>query len=714
MLTAVLRPLYSPTFFRPSLIRPLARFMSLDLYRITAFIALLLALLWTYLNRPARISHTSLNKLNFDLTVDDIKAQTTELIKESTDMHNRLAALKGSDVTVDNVLGVPNEFWVDFYPRYSSMEFLQNVSPDKEVREASSEADQKLSEHLVEMSMRKDVFDVLVALQEQHPQMDAESERLLDRSIKEGRRNGLHLDEASREEIEKMKKRMSELSIKFSKNLGEENTVLEFTKEELDGMSDDFLETLEKTESGKYKVTLKYPHYVPIAKKCKVRETRRKMDFAFNNRCADDNTEILAELVKLRKERAGILGFPSHADFATELKMAKNAPTVRDFLHGIEDKVKGRGASDMKLLKDLRKEDTGATMEEPLDSYDLSYYRNLVEEKNYSVDQLLIQEYFPFEHVLKTLLELYESILGLKFTRVTDQPVWHEDVVCLAVSDAADGRFIGYCYMDMFPREGKYSHAALFPLQPNVQYKGKRSYGVCSLVCNFTKSTPTKPSLLTHDEVVTFFHEFGHCMHHICAENVEYAEFAGTSVEQDFVECPSQMLENWCWEKDILKRLSCHYKTHEPLPDDLIEKLIKSRDANEGINTQRQLVFDNFDQTIHGVNPPSDITTTFNDISLQTMGVKQQEGSHFPATFGHMCGYDAKYYSYLWAEVFADDLFLTKFKKPHNLLNPETGMEYRKTILSRGGAVDASEILKEFLGREPNQEAFLEMKGLKA
>ncbi|KAF4727042.1 hypothetical protein FOZ63_015091, partial [Perkinsus olseni] len=161
--------------------------------------------------------------------------------------------------------------------------------------------------------------------------------------------------------------------------------VLEFTKEELDGMSDDFLETLEKTESGKYKVTLKYPHYVPIAKKCKVRETRRKMDFAFNNRCADDNTEILAELVKLRKERAGILGFPSHADFATELKMAKNAPTVRDFLHGIEDKVKGRGASDMKLLKDLRKEDTGATVEEPLDSYDLSYYRNLVEEKNYSV-----------------------------------------------------------------------------------------------------------------------------------------------------------------------------------------------------------------------------------------------------------------------------------------------------------------------------------------
>ncbi|EER09454.1 Thimet oligopeptidase, putative [Perkinsus marinus ATCC 50983] len=353
-------------------------------------------------------------------------------------------------------------------------------------------------------------------------------------------------------------------------------------------------------------------------------------------------------------------------------------------------------------------------MEEALDSYDLSYYRNLVEEKNYSVDQLLIQEYFPFEHVLKTLLELYESILGLKFTRVTDQPVWHEDVVCLAVNDAADGHFIGYCYMDMFPRDGKYSHAALFPLQPNVVYNGKRSYGVCSLVCNFTKSTPKKPSLLTHDEVVTFFHEFGHCMHHICAENVKFAEFAGTSVEQDFVECPSQMLENWCWEKDILKRLSRHYKTQEPLPDDLIEKLIKSRDANEGINTQRQLVFDNFDQSIHGVAPPSDITSTFNDISLQTMGVRQQEGSHFPATFGHMCGYDAKYYSYLWAEVFADDLFLSKFKKPNNLLNPETGMEYRRTILSRGGAVDASEMLKEFLGREPNQDAFLEMKGLKA
>jgi thimet oligopeptidase len=265
--------------------------------------------------------------------------------------------------------------------------------------------------------------------------------------------------------------------------------------------------------------------------------------------------------------------------------------------------------------------------------------------------------------------------------------------------------------MDMFPREGKYSHAALFPLQPNCEYSGERSLGVCSLVCNFTKPTESKPSLLTHDEVVTYFHEFGHCMHHLLAERVKYARFAGTAVERDFVECPSQMLENWCWESEILSRLSSHVLTGQPLPAETIAAMIRARNADEGMHCLKQVVYGTFDQAIHGRNFQGDVATLYARIHQEVTSLPVTAGTSMPAAFGHLMGYDAQYYGYLWAEVFSADCFASKFR-PGNLLNAQTGGEYRAKILAFGGAKDAKDLLVDFLGREPTIDAWTALKGM--
>jgi thimet oligopeptidase len=600
----------------------------------------------------------------------------------------------------------------------SSIDFVQHVSANKELREASREAEKVLQEFWVESSMRTDVFHRLCELQEKVRKgeftLSKEEIRFLDHEVLDGRRNGLHLDEATRGEVEQIKKRLSKLSIDFSTNIAEENTFLTFTKEDLAGCQEDFVDSLEKVDDGKYKVTLQYPHYIPVMRDCRVRETRKALEFKYNSRCKDANLPLLKEMVELRDKKARILGYKNHADFMTEKRMAKSCLNVAQFLSDLRVKIDQVGIADKDkaLLKKYRLESMGIPEEEPLENCDTAFLRNLVEMKEFSVDHAAIQHYFPFDHVISGLLGLYSDILDIEFTRVSDQPTWHEDVYCYLVKDKTDGHAIGYFYMDMFPREGKYSHAALFPLQPNLAPSATHpgQIGVCSLVCNFTKPTASKPSLLTHDEVNTAFHEMGHCLHHLCAEKPTIASFAGTEVERDFVECPSQMLENWCWEKVVLKRLSKHVSSGEPLPDDLIDSLAKSRNANEGIATQRQIAFALFDQRLHSGNR-QDITDLFFETYTEVTGIAPTAGTSMPASFGHLCGYDASYYSYLWAEVFSADMYVSKFEGG-NQFSKTAGLEYRHKVLGPGGSVDAVEILRDYLGRDPNMDAFFKLKGM--
>lgn len=663
-------------------------------------------------------------RLYWSLTADQINVKTDELIDKCKAVYDAVGKLSETPevISVANVVKVLADIDCESSTEGNMLDFFQHVSPHKDLREASTESTRKMSAFEVEMSMRVDVFRALKALdqkEEEKSKLSPEGRRYLARLIRNGKRNGLDLSENVQEELKNIKKKMSDLSIDFSKNLNEDTTSFEFTRDELAGCPDDFLNSLEKGEAGKLKVTLKYPHYFPVMGKCRVPATRAKMEKAFNSRCLKENTLLLEDTIVLREKQAQLLGYPTHADYVLEMRMAKNPQAVAKFLKDLNGKLQALKAEEFKTYLKYKAEEAAKYNFEDdgkINPFDMRYYMKMAEERLYSVDHQKLKEYFPMDKVTKGLLEIYQTILNLKFALVPDANVWHEDVTMYSVKDADDDRLLGHFYLDLYPRDGKFGHAAVFPLQPGcINPEGKRQTCVTAMVANFTKPTEGKPALLLHDEVETYFHEFGHVMHQICAQ-AEYAFFAGTKVERDFVEAPSQMLENWCWEKEPLALMSGHYKDGSAIPEDMVDKLVASHKANAGIFNLRQIMLGTFDQKIHSGaargGAAVDTAAIFSQLGSEIMSIPATPDTNMAASFGHLLGgYDAQYYGYMWSEVFCMDMFYSRFKS-EGVMNPAVGKDYRKCILQPGGSIDAADMLVNFLGREPNSDAFLLSKGL--
>ncbi|KAI5099431.1 neurolysin, mitochondrial isoform X1 [Silurus meridionalis] len=654
------------------------------------------------------------HELRWDLSPEQIRQRTEKLMQRMKHAYDLVAAVDVEKVCYENTLQVLAEAKLDYAASRHMLDFPQYVSPCKDVRSASTEADKRLSEFDVEMSMRSDVFHRLIALQErQCSDLFPESRRFMERLIKLGRRNGLHLSADVQEEIKALSKRISELSIDFNQNVNEENTVLMFSLEELGGLAESYLNGLERAEDGRYKVTLAYPHYFPLMKRCHVPETRRKMEVAFHSRCKEVNTEILEQLIELRSKTAKLLGFSSHANYVLELNMAKNWSTVSHFLDELYEKLKLVGQKERQFLLTLKQAECqrrGLDFDGQLHMWDLPYYMNQVEQVKFAVDKDKLIEYFPLEVVTEGLLGICQDLMGLCFHQIQNPHVWHESVKLYSILDSTTGEEVGRFYLDLYPREGKYGHAACFGLQPGcLGPDRKRMIPVAAMVANFTKPSRNWPSLLQHHEVETFFHEFGHVLHELCSRT-RYAEFSGMLVETDFVEVPSQMLENWVWEKEPLRRMSRHYIDGSSIPPNLLDKLITSRVANTGLMNLRQIMLSKVDQAFH-TRSSADTAAEFSKYCKEILGIPATQGTNMMASFSHLTGgYDAQYYSYLWSEVYSSDIFYTCFK--HNTINPEVGKEYRRVVLEAGGSVDGTEILRRILGREPRQDSFLRCKGL--
>jgi thimet oligopeptidase len=372
--------------------------------------------------------------------------------------------------------------------------------------------------------------------------------------------------------------------------------------------------------------------------------------------------------------------------------------------------------SEMKIFRSMKQEiEKVSEKDSEIKAWDYRFYMNLREEKEFMVDHELVKQYFPLQKVTEGLLEIYQHLLALKFVEVTNPKTWHPEVRLFEVYDAKNPKeFVGNFYLDLHPREGKYGHAAVFGLQPSFGFgdsspESRKQYPVAAMVANFTKPGKEKPSLLNHQEVVTYFHEFGHVVHQICSKT-KYSRFSGTRVERDFVEAPSQMLENWCWEKESLLKMSGHYQTGAPLPEHILEKLVAAKNANAGIFNFRQMFFGIFDQTIHSMSS-ANTEQVYNSLMHKVFQVPPSPGTNGSASFGHLAGgYDATYYGYLWSEVYSADMFDSKFRG--NVLDQKSGIEYREKILLVGGTRDAIDSLKDFLGREPNSNAFMKSKGI--
>lgn len=608
--------------------------------------------------------------------------------------------------------------------------FYLSVSANKELRDASTEAEQILDDNSIEQLARSDVYQVFKKLAAKvasgTEKIDGETQRWLDQRLRSYRRNGLDLPEDKREQVKALQKELSVLSVTFLRNSNEENGHVLFTEAELDGVPEDVILQFEKvTEDGvpKLKMTFKYPDLLPVMKHANVQETRKRAFVGDQNKLPQ-NVDILKKMIVIRFDISQLLGYKTFADYVLEERLAKTLATVLSFLDDLREKLTPVGVKEIERMKAFKNSDLKARGLPQQDTYyiwDTRYYDNLLLEKEYQVDNQLISEYFPLDLTIDKMLAFYEHLFDLKFVLIQkpkEDTVWHPETRVLAVyKNIKHGEpkqeFLGWLLFDLHPREGKYGHAANFGIGPGYQ-RADGSYEpvFTVLVCNFTKPSADKPSLLKHDEVTTFFHELGHGVHNIVSQT-KYASLHGTNVARDFVETPSQMLEYWTWSKNELKSLSSHYKTGKPIEDALIDLLVKSKHVNTGIFNLRQLFFATYDMKVHSTTTRKEtdaleLTPLWNDlrqeISLANNGGTVTLGH---GSFGHIAGgYEAGYYGYLYSKVFADDIYYTFFK--NDPLNVENGLRYRDTVLKPGDSREILDSLKELLGREPNSNAFLQ------
>eukprot|EP01094_Clydonella_sp_ATCC50884_P017810 TRINITY_DN3179_c0_g1_i2.p1 TRINITY_DN3179_c0_g1~~TRINITY_DN3179_c0_g1_i2.p1 ORF type:complete len:788 (-),score=269.81 TRINITY_DN3179_c0_g1_i2:248-2275(-) len=656
--------------------------------------------------------------VRFDLSAPEMQKLSSDLMAEVKAAEDAVAALpEGAHSFENTVLALAfNEGHADTLS--SSVTFPQYVATDSERRDASSAATKELSAFQIECNTREDVYRSLKAFEAKGEKLNDLDARLLQKTLLTYERNGLALDPEKRDALKKIRKEISDLCIEFQKNLNEDTTSLTFTEEELVGLPSSFISALEKNDEGKYIVTLKYPHLFPVLNWGANPDTRRRMEEANALKVNKENVPLLERVLVLRREAAHLLGYKNHASFILEERMAKTHETVIQFLAELRQKLIPAATKELAVLRDLKRKKEGSLegYKDEILGHDFRFYHTLNKQENYSVNEDAIKDYFPMHLVTKGMLEVYEELLSLKFRKVPDEegvPKWHEDVDLFEVKEAASDKVIGFFFLDLYPRDGKYGHAAVFPIQPRYErVDGSVQLPVAAMVANFTKPTPDQPSLLKFDEVETFFHEFGHVMHNMCTD-AKYARFSGTAVERDFVEAPSQMLENWCYESDVLQRLSGHYEREEEvLPQSLLEPIVAAKNADTGLLNLRQIFFGTFDTTVHSCEDDEIATEPlWQRLRPEVTLIPQAPNTNPAAGFGHiMGGYDAQYYGYLWSEVFSADMF-ARFKA-EGVLSPELGSLYRECILAPGGSAESMVGLKKFLGREPTQEAFLKHIGL--
>ncbi len=653
---------------------------------------------------------------SFETTPDQIRADATAAMAAGDAAIDRIARQDPASATFESTFGALDEAASENTLVASRIFFIQQTSTSKEMRDTANEAAKKLQEWNIGLGYREDLYAALKSFADTKPQLSGEDQRLFDFTLRDYRRKGFELPQAARKEVEALFKEESPLETDFSSNVVNTRVALVFTRAELAGVPDSFLSSPGvKTGDDAYTILVSVtPQRMMVEQNCSVAETRRKVSVAELHLAEDVNVPLLNRIVALRAQIATKLGYASWDDYQIEVKMAKDGGTatrfVEDLIHGTKPKFDSEIA-EMRALKVAETHDPAAQ----IDFTDWRYYQNQLVKQKYTIDAEALRVYFPFEHVLRGMFAIYQSIFGLKFEQLQAPYVWAEGVTMWGVTDAKSGEPMGLFYLDMFPREGKYNHFAEFPIQPGrLMPDGTYLRPTVALVCNFPPPSNGAPSLLNHQEVTTLFHEFGHCMHAILTR-AHRGRFSGTSVPGDFVEAPSQMLENWTYDKAVLDTFAADYRDpSKKVPAEVLGRLQEVRLATMGVFYRRQLSFALLDLKLHGPRPagaPVDSQAESNRI-LGEVFFPVPEDSAFVAYFGHLMGYDAGYYGYAWADSIAADMATVFKAAPGGFLDPGIGMRMRQEIYSQGDSRDVSISIEDFLGRPRSNGPFLRRLGI--
>ena len=605
-----------------------------------------------------------------------------------------LLAVKGPR-TIENTLSLYDEAVRQNNSAGYFAGLMEQVHPDATFRDHATAMLTKASAAQTAIALNHDVYNALAALD--LSKADAATHYYVQRQLLEFRLSGVDKDDATRARLKKLNDQATEEQSMFDRNISDGKKTIEADPSELDGLPQDYIDRHKPGADGKIHITTDYPDALPVFTFAKSDALRRRLSLAFNTRAYPKNQEVLSNLMKTRYEIATLLGYSNWADYNAADKMAVKGSTIADFIQRVDDASRPLAKREFEmLLAEKKKTDPGA---KDIWDYERSYLLELVRRSKYDFDSQSIRPYFPFMQVKQGILDSAAELFHVSFQQEPNVPSWDPTVETWIVIDG--GKPIGRFYLDMHPRPGKFSHAEMAPVLDGI--RGKQ-LPEAILVCNFPVPTATDPGLMDYGDVETFFHEFGHLMHHILGGQQQWAGIAGISMESDFVEAPSQMLEEWIRSPQVLAKFARHYRTGEPIPTELVTRANRASAFGRGAWVARQNALTAISYDIYKTKPDSvDLdSVTMNANRHYTLFAPLPE-THMWASFGHLGGYSSAYYTYLWDKVIAEDFFLQFDRK--NLLAGDAPMRYRHVVLEPGGSMSANDLVKTFLGRPQNMVA---------
>ncbi|HKR00940.1 MAG TPA: M3 family metallopeptidase [Pyrinomonadaceae bacterium] len=621
-----------------------------------------------------------------------------ERLTKAQQVLDQLLAVKGKR-TIANTLKPYDEVLIYLDAAGSQAGLIQEVHPDEAVRNAAEKESQKVQAFFTDLSLNRAVYDALSSMDLQGA--DTETRFYVEKTLRDFRLAGVDKDEATRKRIKALRDELVLIGQEFARNIRDDKrTVIAESAAELEGLPADYIARHKPGPDGKITLTIDYPDSLPVFSYARNEALRKRMYMAYNNRAFPMNMAVLDRMVAKRAELASLLGFSNWADYITADKMVGSGKNAAAFIDRIVEASGPRAASEYQTLLKRKQQDVPGA--KGINAWESNYYSELVRKASYDFDSQSVRPYFPYDRVRQGVLDVTSKLFGVTFRQIKDAPVWDPSVESFEMME--NGKLVGRFYLDMHPRKGKYNHAAEFSVRAGV---AGRQIPEAVLVCNFPGGEANDPGLMEHDDVQTFFHEFGHLLHELFAGRHNWVGLAGTRTEQDFVEAPSQMLEEWTWDAPTLQTFARHYQTNEPIPAALVKQMKRASEFGKGLTVRRQMVYAKLSLSIYD-RKPSEVNT---DAMIKGLTEQYQpypfvEDTHWQASFGHLDGYSAVYYTYMWSLVIAKDMF-SQFDRG-NLLAPGVAKRYRDAVLAPGGSRPATKLVETFLNRPFNFKAWQE------